>query len=90
MLKNNESPKIGIFGRHKHHHEETPHDSWRANKFPLEVLGIFKDLEERSNDATKTVELVEHLAPAEVRFGWNLGWLNGGFKTVVDGSMDSA
>ena len=36
---------------------------------PLEVLGIFKDLEERSNDATgKTVELVEHLAPAEVRF----------------------
>lgn len=36
-------------------------------EFPLEVLGIFKDLEERSNDATKTVELVEHLAPAEVR-----------------------
>jgi len=32
-----------------------------------EVLGIFKDLEERSNDATKTVELVEHLAPAEAQ-----------------------
>lgn len=44
--------------------------SRRASEFPLEVLGIFKDLEERSNDATgKTVELVEHLAPAEVRFG---------------------
>eukprot|EP00435_Cladocopium_sp_Y103_P033562 s2225_g8.t1 len=33
-----------------------------------EVLGIFKDLEERSNVVSeKAVELVEHLAPAEAQ-----------------------
>ena len=41
-----------------------------GSEFFLEVLAIFKDLEERSNVVSeKAVELVEHLVPAEEQLG---------------------